>query len=180
MDHQKNELLVKKTISALLTVAPKDAELHLPLLSRLLTQKDLYPEALRHGVLGVLSSWLQFPNTTVRSTLLRLLMDFPVEQHLQQLRRTSLGSTIFSLSQSDSETAANRLISETLLSNWICALYHHNTQSPAQPPQQQRGKKVLSARDQLAKRFHTMHRKKPLQAIKIDTYGRRPGALYGC
>ncbi|XP_021277345.1 protein IWS1 homolog 1 isoform X2 [Herrania umbratica] len=108
-------LLVENVMAELEVTAEEDAELNrqgkpainklkkLPLLTEVLSKKQLQPEFLDHGVLTLLKNWLEplpdgsLPNINIRAAILRILTDFPIdlEQHdrREQLKRSGLGKS---------------------------------------------------------------------------------------
>ncbi|KAE8713755.1 hypothetical protein F3Y22_tig00110206pilonHSYRG00431 [Hibiscus syriacus] len=133
-------LLVDSVMAELEVTAEEDAELNrqgkpainklkkLPLLTEVLSKKQLQPEFLDHGVLTLLKNWLEplpdgsLPNINIRAAILQILTDFPIdlEQHdrREQLKRNGLGKVIMFLSKSDEETTSNRKLAKDLVDKW--------------------------------------------------------------
>ncbi|XVF52293.1 hypothetical protein PTKIN_Ptkin05aG0007200 [Pterospermum kingtungense] len=134
-------LLVESVMAELEVTAEEDAELNrqgkpainklkkLPLLTEVLSKKQLQPEFLDHGVLTLLKNWLEplpdgsLPNINIREAILKILTDFPIdlEQHdrREQLKRSGLGKVIMFLSKSDEETTSNRKLAKDLVDKWV-------------------------------------------------------------
>ncbi|KAK8452366.1 hypothetical protein SEVIR_5G099500v4 [Setaria viridis] len=143
-------LIVEQFIAEFEVAAEEDANLNrqskpainklvkLPLLIDVLSKKNLQQEFLDHGVLTLLKNWLEplpdgsMPNMNIRSAVLKLLADFPIdlEQHdrREQLKKSGLGKVIMFLSKSDEETTANRKLAKELVDKWVspCSQYTHH------------------------------------------------------
>ncbi|XWS49501.1 hypothetical protein CRYUN_Cryun12cG0008500 [Craigia yunnanensis] len=142
-------LLVESVMAELEVTAEEDAELNrqgkpainklkkLPLLTEVLSKKQLQPEFLDHGVLTLLKNWLEplpdgsLPNINIRAAILKILTDFPIdlEQHdrREQLKRSGLGKVIMFLSKSDEETTSNRKLAKDLVDKWSRPIFNKST-----------------------------------------------------
>ncbi|KAH1074879.1 hypothetical protein J1N35_027207 [Gossypium stocksii] len=142
-------LLVESVMAELEVTAEEDAELNrqgkpaisklkkLPLLSEVLSKKQLQPEFLDHGVLTLLKNWLEplpdgsLPNINIRAAILQILSDFPIdlEQHdrREQLKKSGLGKVIMFLSKSDEETTSNRKLAKDLVDKWSRPIFNKST-----------------------------------------------------
>ncbi|KAF8395131.1 hypothetical protein HHK36_019072 [Tetracentron sinense] len=134
-------LLVEHLMAELEVTAEEDAELNrqskpainklkkLPLLTEVLSKKQLQLEFLDHGVLTLLKNWLEplpdgsLPNINIRSAILKILTDFPIDleqyDRREQLKKSGLGKVIMFLSRSDEETTSNRKHAKDLVDRWI-------------------------------------------------------------
>ncbi|KAG6501198.1 hypothetical protein ZIOFF_041072 [Zingiber officinale] len=134
-------LIVENLMAELEVTAEEDAELNrqnkpainklrkLPLLIEVLSKKKLQQEFLDHGVLTLLKNWLEplpdgcLPNMNIRSAILRLLSDLPIDleqfDRREQLKKSGLGKVIMFLSKSDEETTANRKLAKELVDKWF-------------------------------------------------------------
>ncbi|KAK9810543.1 hypothetical protein WJX72_012470 [[Myrmecia] bisecta] len=100
----------------------------LPELETVLSQRALYQECMDGGVLGVLKAWIEpmpdgsLPNIKVRSAVLRLLQQLPVdisdEGRKEQLKKSGLGKVVMFLFKLPDETPANRRIAKELVEKW--------------------------------------------------------------
>ncbi|KAH1088979.1 hypothetical protein J1N35_016236 [Gossypium stocksii] len=142
-------LLVESVMAELEVTAEEDAELNrqgkpainklkkLPLLTEVLSKKQLQPEFLDHGVLTLLKNWLEplpdgsLPNINIRAAVLQILTDFPIdlEQHdrREQLKKSGLGKVIMFLSKSDEETTSNRKLAKELVDKWSRPIFNKST-----------------------------------------------------
>ncbi|KAL1136438.1 hypothetical protein V6Z11_A12G239500 [Gossypium hirsutum] len=142
-------LLVESVMAELEVTAEEDAELNiqgkpaisklkkLPLLTELLSKKQLQPEFLDHGVLTLLKNWLEplpdgsLPNINIRAAILQILSDFPIdlEQHdrREQLKKSGLGKVIMFLSKSDEEATSNRKLAKDLVDKWSRPIFNKST-----------------------------------------------------
>lgn len=142
-------LIVEQFIAEFEVAAEEDANLNrqskpainklvkLPLLIDVLSKKNLQQEFLDHGVLTLLKNWLEplpdgsMPNMNIRSAVLKLLADFPIdlEQHdrREQLKKSGLGKVIMFLSKSDEETTANRKLAKELVDKWSRPIFNKST-----------------------------------------------------
>jgi transcription factor SPN1 len=109
----------------------------LPLLIDVLSKKNLQQEFLDHGVLTLLKNWLEplpdgsLPNMNIRSAVLKLLTDFPIDleqyDRREQLKKSGLGKVIMFLSKSDEETTANRKLAKELVDKWSRPIFNKST-----------------------------------------------------
>ncbi|MBA0621483.1 hypothetical protein Godav_007098 [Gossypium davidsonii] len=121
-------LLVESVMAELEVTAEEDAELNrqgkpaisklkkLPLLTEVLSKKQLQPEFLDHGVLTLLKNWLEplpdgsLPNINIRAAILQILSD-----------------VIMFLSKSDEETTSNRKLAKDLVDKWSRPIFNKST-----------------------------------------------------
>ncbi|PIA30852.1 hypothetical protein AQUCO_05400149v1 [Aquilegia coerulea] len=126
---------VEGIIVTLEAAAEEDAELNrqskpainklkkLPLLTEVLLKKHLQDEFLDHGVLGLLKSWLEplpdgsLPNISVRTTILQILTDYPIDVGQFNTREQLKNSDI----------AANRKLARDLVDKWCRPIYGIST-----------------------------------------------------
>ncbi|KAG9154656.1 hypothetical protein Leryth_021153, partial [Lithospermum erythrorhizon] len=142
-------LLVENVMAQLEVVAEDDAELNrqnkpainklkkLPLLTDVLSKKQLQLEFLDHGVLTLLKNWLEplpdgsLPNINIRAAILRILNDFPIDleqfDRREQLKKSGLGKVIMFLSKSDEETSSNRKLAKELVDKWSRPIFNKST-----------------------------------------------------
>ncbi|WOL09278.1 hypothetical protein Cni_G18031 [Canna indica] len=142
-------LIVEHLMAELEVTAEEDAELNrqnkpainklrkLPLLIEVLSKKKLQQEFLDHGVLTLLKNWLEplpdgsLPNMNIRSAILRILSDFPIDleqyDRREQLKKSGLGKVIMFLSKSDEETTANRKLAKELVDKWSRPIFNKST-----------------------------------------------------
>ncbi|OVA17853.1 Transcription factor IIS [Macleaya cordata] len=142
-------LLVEHLMAELEVTAEEDAELNrqskpavnklkkLPLLTEVLSKKQLQLEFLDHGVLTLLKNWLEplpdgsLPNINIRSAILKILTDFPIDleqyDRREQLKKSGLGKVIMFLSRSDEETTANRRLAKDLVDKWSRPIFNKST-----------------------------------------------------
>ncbi|KAL6985688.1 Transcription factor iws1 [Sarracenia purpurea var. burkii] len=142
-------LLVENVMAELEVVAEEDADLNrqskpainklkkLPLLTEVLSKKQLQQEFLDHGVLTLLKNWLEplpdgsLPNTNIRAAILKILTDFPIDleqyDRREQLKKSGLGKVIMFLSKSDEETTANRKLAKDLVDKWSRPIFNKST-----------------------------------------------------
>ncbi|CAA7389709.1 unnamed protein product [Spirodela intermedia] len=142
-------LVVEHLMAELEVTAEEDAELNrqskpainklkkLPLLIEVLSKKNLQQEFLDHGVLTVLKNWLEplpdgsLPNMNIRSAILKILTDFPIDleqyDRREQLKKSGLGKVIMFLSKSDEETTANRRLAKDLVDKWSRPIFNKST-----------------------------------------------------
>eukprot|EP01018_Ginkgo_biloba_P021440 Gb_01207 [translate_table: standard] len=146
---EETAMLVEQFMARLEVAAEEDAELNrqskpaitklkmLPMLTEVLSKRQLQQEFLDRGVLSVLKNWLEplpdgcLPNINVRTALLKILTDLPidVEQYdrKEQLKKSGLGKVIMFLSRSDEETASNRKIARDLVDKWSRPIFQKST-----------------------------------------------------
>ncbi|KAJ8484790.1 hypothetical protein OPV22_017275 [Ensete ventricosum] len=139
-------LLVEHIMAELEVVTEEDAELNrqnkpainklmkLPLLVEALSKKNLQQDFLDHGVLSLMKNWLEplpdgsLPNMNVRTAILEVLSDFPIdlEQYVrrEQLKRSGIGKVIMFLSKSDEETTSNRKLAKELVDRWSRSIFN--------------------------------------------------------
>ncbi|XP_057448681.1 protein IWS1 homolog 1-like [Lotus japonicus] len=156
MGKKKNErspaeiaLLVENVVAELEVTAEEDAELNrqgkpainklkkLPLLTEVLSKKQLQLEFLDHGVLTLLKNWLEplpdgsLPNINIRTAILKILNDFPIDleqiDRREQLKRSGLGKVIMFLSKSDEEINVNRKLTKELVDKWSRPIFNKST-----------------------------------------------------
>ncbi|CAK9173460.1 unnamed protein product [Ilex paraguariensis] len=142
-------LLVESVMAELEFVAEEDAELNrqskpainklkkLPLLTEVLSKKQLQQEFLDHGVLALLKTWLEplpdgsLPNINIRAAVLKILTDFPIDleqyDRREQLKKSGIGKVIMFLSKSDEETTANRRLAKDLVDKWSRPIFNKST-----------------------------------------------------
>ncbi|GJU15406.1 protein IWS1 homolog 1 [Tanacetum coccineum] len=142
-------LLVENVMAELEVVAEEDAELNrqskpainklrkLPLLTEVLSKKQLQLEFLDHGVLTLLRNWLEplpdgsLPNINIRAAILRILTEFPIDldqyDRREQLKKSGLGKVIMFLSKSDEETTSNRKLAKDLVDKWSRPIFNKST-----------------------------------------------------
>ncbi|KAJ1282628.1 hypothetical protein BS78_03G066600 [Paspalum vaginatum] len=142
-------LIVEQFIAEFEVAAEEDANLNrqskpainklmkLPLLIDVLSKKNLQQEFLDHGVLTLLKNWLEplpdgsMPNMNIRSAVLKLLTDFPIDleqyDRREQLKKSGLGKVIMFLSKSDEETTANRKLAKELVDKWSRPIFNKST-----------------------------------------------------
>jgi transcription factor SPN1 len=142
-------LLVENVMAELEVTAEEDAELNrqgkpainklrkLPLLTEVLSKKQLQQEFLDHGVLKLLKDWLEplpdgsLPNINIREAILRILTDFPLDleqyDRKEQLKKSGLGKVIMFFSKSDEETSSNRKLARDLVDKWSRPIFNKST-----------------------------------------------------
>ncbi|XP_030945511.1 protein IWS1 homolog 1 [Quercus lobata] len=142
-------LLVENVMAELEVTAEEDADLNrqakpavnklkkLPLLTEVLSKKQLQQEFLDHGVLTLLKNWLEplpdgsLPNINIRAAILRILTDFPIDleqyDRREQLKKSGLGKVIMFLSKSDEETTSNRKLAKDLVDKWSRPIFNKST-----------------------------------------------------
>ncbi|XP_057976853.1 protein IWS1 homolog 1 [Malania oleifera] len=142
-------LLVERIMAELEVTAEEDAELNrqskpainklkkLPLLTEVLSKKQLQQEFIDHGVLTLLKNWLEplpdgsLPNINIRAAILKILTDFPIDleqfDRREQLKKSGLGKVIMFLSKSDEETTSNRKLAKDLVDKWSRPIFNKST-----------------------------------------------------
>lgn len=142
-------LLVENVMAELEVTAEEDAELNrqskpainklkkLPLLTEVLSKKQLQQEFLDHGVLTLLKNWLEplpdgsLPNINIREAVLMILTDFPIDleqyDRREQLKKSGLGKVIMFLSKSNEETTSNRKLAKDLVDKWSRPIFNKST-----------------------------------------------------
>ncbi|KAK7353970.1 hypothetical protein VNO80_19426 [Phaseolus coccineus] len=133
-------LLVENVMAVLEVTAEEDTDLNrqekpainklkkLPLLTEVLSKKQLQLEFLDHGVLKLLKNWLEplpdgsLPNINIRTEILRILNEFPIDleqyDRREQLKKSGLGKVIMFLSKSHEENRLNRKLAKELVDKW--------------------------------------------------------------
>ncbi|KAJ3693697.1 hypothetical protein LUZ60_009177 [Juncus effusus] len=141
--------IVENLMAELEVAAEEDAEFNrqskpainklrkLPLLLDVLSKKKLQQEFLDHGVLTLLRIWLEplpdgsLPNMNIRSAILKLLSDYPIDLEIderrEQLKKSGLGKVIMFLWKSDEETTANRKLAKELVDKWSRPIFNKST-----------------------------------------------------
>ncbi|KAG7011365.1 Protein IWS1-like 1, partial [Cucurbita argyrosperma subsp. argyrosperma] len=142
-------LLVENVMAELEVTAEEDADLNrqgkpavnklkkLPLLTDVLSKKQLQQEFLDHGVLTLIKNWLEplpdgsLPNINIREAILKILTDFPIDleqyDRREQLKKSGLGKVIMFLSKSDEETTSNRKLAKDLVDQWSRPIFNKST-----------------------------------------------------
>ncbi|KAJ7943886.1 transcription factor IWS1 [Quillaja saponaria] len=142
-------LLVENVMAELEVTAEEDAELNrqgkpainklkkLPLLTEVLSKKQLQQEFLDHGVLTLLKNWLEplpdgsLPNINIRTAILTILNEFPIDleqyDRREQLKKSGLGKVIMFLSKSDEEIGVNRKLAKELVDKWSRPIFNKST-----------------------------------------------------
>ncbi|KAL5541065.1 hypothetical protein UlMin_002430 [Ulmus minor] len=142
-------LLVENVMARLEVTAEADVEFNrqgkpavnklkkLPLLTEVLSKKQLQQEFLDHGVLTLLKNWLEplpdgsLPNINIRAAILKILNDFPIDleqyDRREQLKKSGLGKVIMFLSKSDEETTSNRKLAKELVDKWSRPIFNKST-----------------------------------------------------
>ncbi|CAI0472985.1 unnamed protein product [Linum tenue] len=121
-------LLVENVMAELEVTVEEDVKLNLrgkpainklkklPLLTDVLSKKQLQQEFIDHGVLTLLKNWLEplpdgsLPNINIRAAVLRILTD-----------------VIMFLSKSDEETTSNRKLAKDLVDKWSRPIFNKST-----------------------------------------------------
>lgn len=146
---EETAMLVEQFMAKLEVAAEEDAELNrkskpainklkmLPVLTEVLSKRQLQQEFLDRGVLSVLKNWLEplpdgcLPNINVRTAILKILTDLPidVEQYdrKEQLKKSGLGKVIMFLSKSDEEIQSNRRLARDLVDKWSRPIFQKST-----------------------------------------------------
>ncbi|CAM0908207.1 unnamed protein product [Alopecurus aequalis] len=142
-------LIVEQFIAEFEVASEEDANLNrqskpainklmkLPLLIEVLSKKNLQQEFLDHGILTLLKNWLEplpdgsMPNMNIRTAVLKLLSDFPLDleqfDRREQLKKSGLGKVIMFLSKSDEETTSNRKLAKELVDKWSRPIFQKST-----------------------------------------------------
>lgn len=146
---EETAMLVEQFMARLEVAAEEDAELNrqskpainklkmLPALTSVLSKRQLQQEFLDRGVLSVLKNWLEplpdgsLPNMTIRTALLKVLTDLPIDmgynERREQLKKSGLGKVIMFLSKSDEEGTANRKLARDLVDKWSRPIFQKST-----------------------------------------------------
>ncbi|XP_024516045.1 protein IWS1 homolog 1 [Selaginella moellendorffii] len=141
--------LVEHVITKLANAAEDDIKLNrrskpainklklLPTLVNSLQKRQYQNEFLDRGVLGLLKSWLEslpdgsLPNMNVRTAILQLLTDLPIdlehEDRREQLKKSGLGKVVMFLSKLDEETPSNKKLAKDLVDKWSRPLFQKST-----------------------------------------------------
>ncbi|PHT58305.1 hypothetical protein CQW23_00668 [Capsicum baccatum] len=146
-------LQVERVMAELEVAAEEDALLNsrskpainklkkLPQLVEVLSKKQFQQEFLEHGVLTLLKIWLEplpdgsLPNTNIRSAILKILTDYPIDLELidrrELLKKSGLGKAslivIMFLSKSDEEITPNRKLAKDLVDKWSRPIFNKST-----------------------------------------------------
>ncbi|KAI4311539.1 hypothetical protein MLD38_036426 [Melastoma candidum] len=142
-------LLVEQIIAELELAADMDADANrqgkpainklrkLPLLTDVLSKRQLQLEFLDHGVLALLKTWLEplpdksLPNINIRAAVLQTLSDLPIDMEQydrrEQLKSSGIGKVIMFLSKSDEETTSNRKLAKDLVDRWSRPIFNKST-----------------------------------------------------
>lgn len=109
----------------------------LPELWTVLQKRQLQMEFLDRGVLSSLKNWLEplpdgsLPNMNIRTTLLKLLTDLPIDVELferrEQLKKSGLGKVVMFLSRLPEETPANKKLARDLVDKWSRPIFQKST-----------------------------------------------------
>lgn len=109
----------------------------LPELWTILQKRQLQMEFLDRGVLSSLKNWLEplpdgsLPNMNIRTTLLKLLTDLPIDVELferrEQLKKSGLGKVVMFLSRLPEETPANKKLARDLVDKWSRPIFQKST-----------------------------------------------------
>jgi transcription factor SPN1 len=109
----------------------------LPELWTVLQKRQLQMEFLDRGVLSSLKDWLEplpdgsLPNMNIRTTLLKLLTDLPIDveqfERREQLKKSGLGKVVMFLSRLPEETPANKKLARDLVDKWSRPLFQKST-----------------------------------------------------
>ncbi|KAJ4830482.1 hypothetical protein Tsubulata_012802, partial [Turnera subulata] len=132
-------LLVETVMAELEVAAEEDAELNrqgkpainklmnLPLLTEVLSKKQLQQEFIDHGVLTLLKNWLEplpdgsLPNINIRAAILQILTDLPIDleqyDRREQLKKSGLGK----------ETTPIRKLAKELVDKWSRPIFSKST-----------------------------------------------------
>ncbi|XP_024379704.1 protein IWS1 homolog 1 [Physcomitrium patens] len=109
----------------------------LPELWTVLQKRQLQMEFLDRGVLSSLKNWLEplpdgsLPNMNIRTTLLKLLTDLPIDVEMferrEQLKKSGLGKVVMFLSRLPEETPANKKLARDLVDKWSRPIFQKST-----------------------------------------------------
>ncbi|KAL2634657.1 hypothetical protein R1flu_006136 [Riccia fluitans] len=109
----------------------------LPELLTVLEKRQLQQEFLDRGVLSSLKNWLEplpdgsLPNMNIRSALLKLLTDLPIDVELterrEQLKKSGLGKVVMFLSKLSEETPGNKKLARDLVDKWSRPIFQKST-----------------------------------------------------
>jgi transcription factor SPN1 len=142
-------MFVEQFMAKLDVAAETDADLNrnskpaiekLKMLSELwsvLQKRQLQMEFLDRGVLSSLKDWLEplpdgsLPNMNIRTTLLQLLTDLPIDveqfERREQLKKSGLGKVVMFLSRLPEETPANKKLARDLVDKWSRPIFQKST-----------------------------------------------------
>ncbi|CAI0418701.1 unnamed protein product, partial [Linum tenue] len=138
-------LLVENVMAELEVTAEEDASLNergkpainklkkLPLLTDVLSKKQLQQEFIDHGVLTLLKTWLEplpdgsLPNINIRAAVLRILTDVCESFSLLCCASAHYWQVIMFLSKSDEETTSNRKLAKDLVDKWSRPIFNKST-----------------------------------------------------
>ncbi|KAG0587853.1 hypothetical protein KC19_2G196300 [Ceratodon purpureus] len=129
----------------------------LPEVWNVLHKHPLQIKFLDCGGLSSFVNWLvplpdgSLPNTNVRTTVLTLLADFPIDvasnQRREQLKSSGIGKIVMALTRLPHETPANQKLARDLVNKWSRPLFDNSISydnirrpyraEPPQPPQPQ-------------------------------------------
>ncbi|KAG6552956.1 hypothetical protein Mapa_005293 [Marchantia paleacea] len=109
----------------------------LPELLTVLEKRQLQQEFLDRGVLSSLKNWLEplpdgsLPNMNIRSALLKLLTDLPIDvevvERREQLKKSGLGKVVMFLSRLSEETPGNKKLARDLVDKWSRPIFQKST-----------------------------------------------------
>ncbi|CAM6095814.1 unnamed protein product [Calypogeia fissa] len=109
----------------------------LPELLHVLEKRQLQQEFLDRGVLSSLKNWLEplpdgsLPNMNIRSALLKLLTDLPIDvevfERREQLKKSGLGKVVMFLSRLSEETPVNKKLARDLVDKWSRPIFQKST-----------------------------------------------------
>lgn len=149
LSNELRSLYIRLFVTRLEVAAEADAQLNraskpaieklkmLPQLLRMLEKRPLRLEYLDRGVLSALKTWLEPlpdgspPNVNIRSALLKLLTDLPIDlevwERREQLMESGLGTVVMALSRLAEETPANRTLARDLVDKWSRSIFSKRT-----------------------------------------------------
>mmetsp|Transcript_16222 Transcript_16222/g.50966 ORF Transcript_16222/g.50966 Transcript_16222/m.50966 type:complete len:465 (+) Transcript_16222:81-1475(+) len=103
----------------------------------MLSKVHFQMDFLDQGVLGVLKAWLEplpdgsLPNLNVRTAVLEVLQQLPVEMELEerreQLKKSGLGKVVMFLFKLPDETKPNRAMAKQLVEKWSRPIFELST-----------------------------------------------------
>ncbi|CAM6110449.1 unnamed protein product [Calypogeia fissa] len=142
-------MFVEQFMAKLDVAAESDADLNraskpaieklkmLPELLHVLEKRQLQQEFLDRGVLSSLKNWLEplpdgsLPNMNIRSALLKLLTDLPIDvevfERREQLKKSGLGKVVMFLSRLSEETPVNKKLARDLVDKWSRPIFQKST-----------------------------------------------------
>ncbi|KAJ7120660.1 hypothetical protein O6H91_Y564600 [Diphasiastrum complanatum] len=146
---EETAMLVEQFMARLEVAAEEDAEFNrqskpainklklLPALVNVLEKRQLQQEFLDRGILSVLKNWLEplpdgsLPNINIRSAILKLLTELPIDVELydrrEQLKKSGLGKVVMFLSRLDEETPLNKKLARDLVDKWSRPIFQKST-----------------------------------------------------